>query len=334
MSKQIILVLIFFGLAYIPVSAGNISIKGRIVDAEYGNGLAGATISLESKVDNFIADSAGFFNINLKDVEVSDSVLFSCMGFKSIGRTLGELKDAVLMLSPQTFQLKEVTIKKRKPKTKIINGFNLRHYGDRERIPDLQERQNDMIGKPFIGEDRNEKFTTIRTVQVMQEGIFTGNLSWFRSQQRWRFRLRILEADASGRPSGKDLLGERIILTVSDVDYQIFDRTRFDLATNSTLYTNHDFSERLYFGMIKIDLIRYDVQYPPNGIFVFLELLPPVISGGDRLFRLAKMDVGNSGWYFDGRSRQWSRGVHFILKPYGKTVSENIEPAIALELVE
>lgn len=334
MSRRIVLTLFLLVVACLLADAGNIAISGRIVDAEYGNGLGGVNINLMNNAENYVTDSGGYFGMNLKNVEATDSVLFSCLGYKTIGRTLGELKTGILMLSPQAFQLKEVTLKKRKPKTKIINGFNLKQYGDRERIPDLEERQTDMIGKPFIGEDRNGKFTTIRLVQVMQEGIFTGNLSLFRSQQRWRFRLRIIETDPSGLPTSKDLLEDRVILTVSDVDYQIFDRTRFDPETNSTLFTNHDYSERLYFGMIKIDLRRYEVPYPPNGVFVFLELLPPVIAGGDRLFRLAKMNVGNSGWYLDGRSRQWSRGVHFILKPDGKTVSENIEPAIALELME
>jgi len=307
---------------------------GRIVDAEFGQGLEGVNFRLNSTGQHFMTDSGGYYRWVLPEAIQSDSVRISCIGYHSISRTLAELKSATLMLSPRTYTLSEVVIQKRKPKTRILNGYSVRKLGERVRVPFLDERQTDMIGLPFIGAGEKGKFTRIRSVQVIQEGVNTSNLSWFRSQQRWRFRLRILEADEWGRPSDNELLKERIIITVSDVDYQIYERARYDPKTNSTLYTNRDFSEKTYYGIINIDLRPYNLSYPTYGVFVFLELLPPVISGGDRLFNLAKMDVGNTGWLLNGRSRQWSRGIHFVQFENGKVEEVNIEPAIALELME
>ena len=191
-----------------------------------------------------------------------------------------------------------------------------------------------MIGRPFYNNGISKRYSTVKSVTIMQESFFANDLSLFKSQQKWRIRLRIFEAGPGGQPTVKELLKDRVVLTEADMVYKDFDRTRFDPNTNSTAYTNYDYSRKLIFGMIEVDLRKYEIPFTENGIFVFVELLPPVLQGGTKLFRIAKMDVGNSGWLLDGRTGQWSRGVHFILKPDGKTITENIEPAISLYLMD
>jgi len=335
MKRLVLLIVTGMAMAWMTTQAQTVvALSGQIVDAESGTGLAGVTFKVKPAGKTTLTDAEGHYRWALSTANLSDSVQISCIGYQTISRTVNELKSAILMLSPQLYKLPEITFQQRKPRTKILNGYTLKRFGERERIPNLAERQTDMIGRHFILEHNHGQFSRIRSVQIFQEAVKTSLLSYFRSQQHWRFRLRILEADENGRPTDKDLLAERVIITVSDVDYQVYDRVRYDPATNSTLYTNHDFSEKMYFGVINIDLRRYDVPYPTNGVFVFLELLPPVIAGGDRLFCLAKMDVGNSGWFLDGRTRQWSRGVHFLRHETGVEEAVNIEPAIALELME
>lgn len=312
----------------------DLKVTGKIVDTDTGQALEGVEIRVNNQSVVYFTDSTGKYDFNLKDAILTDSAHLKLMGYKPVGRVLAELRNAEMMLTSLSFQLKEVTFEKRKPRTKILNGFNLRHYAERQRIPDLEERQNDMIGKPFLNNGKYKRYSTVRSVTLMQESFCTNDLSLYKSQQRWRIRLRIFEAGPTGQPTENELLKDRIILTESDMVYKDFDRTRFDPNTNSTAYTNYDYSRKLRFGMIEVDLRKYEIPFSPNGIFVFAELLPPVLQGGTRLFRIAKMDVGNSGWFLNGRSGQWSRGVHFILKPDGKTVTENIEPAIALQLMD
>lgn len=313
--------------------AQQLVVSGKIIEAEMGVGLTGVTLKLKSSGQTFTTDVNGYFKYGFDKIQPTDSVLISCMGYFPIGRTAAELKNATLMLSPKNYVLKEVTTSRKKPLKKMVNAFRIKQYGERERIPDLGERQTDMIGRYFPG-DPTGKFPWISSVQVLEEGIKTKDLSAWRGQQHWRFRLRIVEAGPNGLPGDSDLLKQRIILTVSDVDYQYYDPGRYDERTNSTSYTNRDFSDRSLYGIVKIDLRKYEVPYSKNGVYVFVELLPPLISGGDRLFKLALFNVGNTGWYRNGRSKQWSRGVHWVLQPDGKEIAENIEPAIALELME
>jgi hypothetical protein len=316
------------------LSAQGRVVSGKIIDAEHGEGLPQVTLALKKTSQTALTDANGYYDWKVTDVTDHDSVRISCMGYFTIGRTWKELQGATLMLSPRNYTLSEVTLKRKKPKTKLLNGFNVRQYGERDRIPDLGERQTDMIGKRFVREAGDGPFNRLRSVEVLQEAFQTADLSTYRATQHWRFRLRIVEAEPNGYPSDRDLLKERVILTVSDVDYRIFDKFRYDERTNSTTHTNWDFSQRIYYGLVHIDLRPYHVPYTPNGVFVFVEMLPPLIVGGDRIFKTAKMNVGNSGWFRNGRSKQWSRGVVWLMQPDGKEVDESIEPAIALELME
>jgi len=333
MKRKLIIIMILGCVLCVNAKAQQVVFSGKIIEAEMGEGLSSVTLLFKSSGKSFTTDVNGYFKIPSQNIQPTDSVLISCMGFFSIGRVAGELKNATLMLSPRNYVLKEVTTSRRKPLKKLVNSFSIKQYGERERIPDLGERQTDMIGRYFPGEP-NGKFNWISEVEVLQEGIKTKNISAWRSDQHWRFRLRIVDATPNGMPTDSDLLKQRVILTVSDVDYQYYDPGRYDERTNSTSNTNRDFSERSQFGVLKIDLRKYEVPFSKNGVFVFLELLPPLISGGDRLFKLALFNVGNSGWYRNGRSKQWSRGVQWVLKPDGNEIAENIEPAIAIELME
>lgn len=322
---------VLFSIGYVNA---DLKVTGKIVDTDTGQGLEGVEIRINNQSVVYFTDSAGKFDFNPKNATLTDSVCLKLMGYKPVGRVLAELRNAEIMLTPLSFQLKEITFEKRKPRTKILNGFNLRHYAERQRIPDLEERQTDMIGRPFLNNGINKRFSTVRSVTLMQESFCTNDMSLYKSQQRWRIRLRIFEAGPAGQPTENELLKDRIILTEADMVYKDFDRIRFDPNTNSTAYTNYDYSRKLIFGMLEVDLRKFEIPFTSNGIFVFVELLPPVLQGGTKLFRIAKMDVGNSGWFLNGRSGQWSRGVHFILQPDGKTVTENIEPAIALQLMD
>jgi len=333
MKIRLFVSIILASVLCVNAKAQQSTLSGKIIEAEMGTGLPGVTLQIKSSGNTYTTDVNGYYNFASNAVQPTDSVLISCMGFFSIGRVAGELKNATLMLSPKNYVLKEVSTTRRKPLKKLVNAFRIKDYGERVRIPDLGERQTDMIGRYFPG-DPSGKYTWISSVQVLQEGIKTKNLSAWRGEQHWRFRLRIVEATADGLPTDSDLLKQRVILTVSDADYQYYDAGRYDERTNSTSNTNRDFSERSQYGVIKIDLRKYEVPYAKNGVFVFLELLPPLILGGDRIFKLALFNVGNTGWYRNGRSKQWSRGVHWVMKPDGKEIAENIEPAIAIELME
>lgn len=319
---------------FLPHSVA-LHLSGRIVDAETGLGIEGVTISLSDNSSGTVSDKDGKYLWNVPSSGRNDSVYITHLGYRTIGRVILELENGKFMLSPEFYNIKEVDFKGKKPRKKRYNAFSIRRYGEkRESIPDLEERQNDIIGKPFIKINKRGKYKRIRSVQIVQETERIKSFSYFRRSQNWRFRLRIIKADEFGNPTNEDLLSQRVIITVSDVKYEVYSTLNYGILKSTTENTNYDYSDKIYFGIIDIDLRKFDITYPETGVFVFVELLPPVFKGGKRVFRIAKFDVGNSGWMLNGRSRKWYKGYRTILTQQGKERKVNIEPAISLELTE
>lgn len=200
MKIRLFILMILVCVLCVEANAQQAVLSGKIIEAEQGEGLSGVALLLKSSGQTFTTDVNGYFKILQEKIQPTDSVLISCMGFFPIGRVAGELKNATLMLSPKNYELKAVSTTRRKPLTKVVNAFRIKQYGERERIPDLGERQTDMIGRFFPG-DPSGKFNLISAVEVLQEGIKTKNLSAWRGEQHWRFRLRIVEANADGLPT-------------------------------------------------------------------------------------------------------------------------------------
>lgn len=331
LHKWIGVFLLSMGFACVAHSA---LVAGSVVDAETGMGLAGVHFQSVDGQLVWYTDSLGFYRWDMSGRSLEDSIRISSVGYQTQMKSLRELISAQFMLSPRNYVLPEVSLKGKKAKTKWLNDFPFKSYAERSVVVDLYERQTDWIGRPFYGSDAPSRYTRIRSIKVVQEVIQTSHLDWHRKQQTWRFRLRIFKADNRGLPSSVELLQDRFIVTVADVFYKDFDPKRFDERGNSTLYSNFDYSQKSYFGLIELDLRPYDLAFPETGVFVFLELLPPVIEGSNKLFRVAKGSTGRSGWFKDGRTLLWSRGLHPVLQSDGRILDVPIEPAISLQLSE
>ena len=89
-------------------------ISGRVVAAASGLPVAFATVGIKGKALGSTADEAGHFAFAVPlALPATDSVVISCIGFRSVGFTVGQLRraDAIWRLQPQAQTLGEVRVR-------------------------------------------------------------------------------------------------------------------------------------------------------------------------------------------------------------------------------
>lgn len=98
-------------------------LKGRVVAAASGQPVAFATVGVRGKTLGSTADEAGRFAFAVpRTLPAADSVIISCIGFRSLGLTVGQLRraDADWQLQPQAQALKEVQVRHTRLKPTIL----------------------------------------------------------------------------------------------------------------------------------------------------------------------------------------------------------------------
>src|ERR1700761_1104018 len=103
--------LVIFMLGVSLSNAQQIHLQGSVTDAQTGQPVSAATVSITAKRLFFPADSSGKFNIINRNLVKSDSVAFSCIGYQTFKMLIGDITDNVIIkLSPQVNMLGEVKI--------------------------------------------------------------------------------------------------------------------------------------------------------------------------------------------------------------------------------
>ena len=98
-------------------------LKGRVVAAASGRPVAFATVGIRGKTLGSTANEAGRFAFAVPlNQPAADSVIISCIGFRSLGLTVGQLRraDNVWCLQPQAQVLKEVQVRHARLKPALL----------------------------------------------------------------------------------------------------------------------------------------------------------------------------------------------------------------------
>ncbi len=142
-------------------------IRGRIVDSRSGEPLSYSTIWLPATWEGTIANTDGYFVLNLSRKSMVDSVAFSCMGYKTLRLPVDSLSDSLNIIPLQTsfIPIQEVVIRRTDPVHLLQEAIN--------RIPKNYAKQP-VIQTAFYREtiQKNEKYVAISeaVLQVYKPG--------------------------------------------------------------------------------------------------------------------------------------------------------------------
>ena len=105
------------------LSSGAQQLQGRVVAEATGKAVAFATVGIKGRALGSTADETGHFAFAVPPtLSAADSVIISCIGFRSQGTTIGQLRqgEAIWRLRPQAQSLNEVTVRHPRLKPGII----------------------------------------------------------------------------------------------------------------------------------------------------------------------------------------------------------------------
>lgn len=225
--------LFIFMLSFSLVNAQQVHLQGSVTDLQTGQPISSATISIAAKRLLFPTDSAGRFNINNKDLAKSDSVAFSCIGYKTVKLLIGEVtKDTIIKLTPQVNMLGEVKVGTAEPVYITV--------GSKVRSSSLSVSQH-------VGEDKATFMEGSKNVKgiIHSVGFYlsNGHKGLKGGDVTAPFRIRLFQVDSTGKP-GREITND-IIITSAKKDDAWFD---FDISS-------------------------YQIHNPDNGFFAVFSLL-------------------------------------------------------------
>jgi len=225
--------LLIFVLSLNLAQAQQIHLQGTVTDAQTGQPVSGATISIAGKRLFFPADSTGKFNINNKDLAKSDSVAFSCIGYKTIKMLISEVaNDTVIKLAPLVNMLNEVKVGNVEPVYVYV--------GSKVKSSKLSVWQH-------VGEDKATFMEGSKNVKgiIHSVGFYlsNGHKGLKGGDVTAPFRIRLFKVDSTGKP-GKEITSD-IIITSAKKDDAWFD----------------------------FDISAYQVHNPDSGFFAAFSLL-------------------------------------------------------------
>ncbi|RAV27679.1 carboxypeptidase-like regulatory domain-containing protein [Sinomicrobium soli] len=211
-------------------------VTGNVRNEATGEPIPFVHLILVGKTSGTTTDENGSFHWELSAAEADDTVRFSCVGFKSLELPISALNGAKVYMQPSVETLNEVEVY-------LIKGT--RHAVI-----------NDFSGKRSVGLGNFSGGAYPSAVARYYEKPrkFSGNCFLESIQVRFYpaegqrnlpalFRIRVLEADAGGKP-GKDILAGNLVVK----------------------------REPLRFSM-EVDMLPHYIRIPENGFFVAVEHL-------------------------------------------------------------
>ncbi|WP_461453616.1 carboxypeptidase-like regulatory domain-containing protein [Mucilaginibacter sp.] len=257
--------LAFFIFNISVVNAQQIHLQGTIKDAETNQPIAAATISIQSKELYYPADNAGRFNIETDSPVNSDSVIFSCIGYKTKKVKAADLSPGIIVkLELNINVLQEVKINS-KPIIPINVGSKYK-YG-KYSIP-LKPGFDQAY---FMDGSKNVKGI------IQSVGFYLGNgIGIIKGGDiTTPFRIRIFAVDTNGTP-GRELTKD-IIVVHGEKNNAWFDA---DLSAyhipnpDSGFYASFTLLTDEYYQINK-SIRTADSLYSPNNVGNAAEIITP-----------------------------------------------------------
>ena len=215
------------------VHAQQIHLQGRIVDAQSNLPVAAATISFSAKRLVYFADNEGKFDITSGKVTGTDSVSFSCVGYKTKKVLAADISpNGITLLWPHINILREVQIG--------TNTSTLMKVGSKEK-----ESKYSAITSPggdmaaFMEGSKDIK----GTIQTVGFFLSNGHDIYKGGNVTAPFRIKLFAVDTNGKP-GMEMTKDTIIVSAQK---------------------NNEWFD--------VDLSAYHIANPDSGFFVTFSLL-------------------------------------------------------------
>jgi hypothetical protein len=218
-------------------------VKGFVVDAETGAALPFANIIVSQRPTGTTSDKNGEFIIKSDNFVKNDTLIISYIGYQSKKVCVKSVNENTIPLSPQMLFLDEFTVSALSKRKKItLNKFSKRSCFI---LRTNKHSGSDEYWLPYRAEEPTiealyicNKDNIVSGNKIKKAVIYVNNL-----KDSCSFRLRIFNASEKKRPA-TDLLTESLVIAVTEKE-----------------------------ELVEVDLERFNLVIPENGIFVGFELL-------------------------------------------------------------
>ncbi|WP_299012341.1 carboxypeptidase-like regulatory domain-containing protein [uncultured Polaribacter sp.] len=294
--------LYFLLLISANLSAQTINFSGKLADQETKKPIVYANISFLDSNKGISTLEDGTFNLKVDKKLLYKKIHISCLNYKDTIVLAKELQNKTLFLKPKNFQLDEVLISKRLEKELTIDKYKRR---------DIKSSFGAVKGKPWIVtkffkfDEKYKETPFLKEVIVYFDGLL------FRHKSK--FRVRLFKKDTISNKPSLDLIAKDIIVKARKID-----------------------------GKVKIDISKFDLEFPQEGFFIGLERLHIPYNfheytytkeGGKKKFKAIEVAPSFGATYTKDSIQVFSSGkwrsFYFPQKFYE---GNQIQPAISLTL--
>lgn len=208
------------------------TIKGKICDERTGTPISYSTLQIKGQSKGVVADHEGRFELTLTELELSETLTASCLGYERCAlapRSLLEKQEVTITLKEKPVSIAPVAVTANRLNKKIKN------FGNRNWLT---------AGSIYL--DTHGQQIALYVDNKKQVNGYIQKVSYCLSDKgnvEAPFRVRVLDTDAPGQAPGKDLIPEILIAQPpQDTD-----------------------------GWYDVDLSEYRIHVPKNGFFVAMQ---------------------------------------------------------------
>lgn len=212
------------------------TIKGYFHSEETLEPISYAILQIKGKPKGVVADHDGYFELTLNELELTDSLTASCMGYERrtfCSDTLLATPETIIILKSKPVNLETVTIQATK------KDYKIKKTGNRSWITS-GSMYLDTHGQQVALYIDNKKRVDGYIRKVSYHLSKNGNVEA-------PFRVRILDMDTSTHSPGKDLLEEILVVQPP-----------------------HGIN-----GWYDVDLREFNISIPPNGFYIVMQGIFP-----------------------------------------------------------
>ena len=221
--------------------------SGKLINKESGKPVSYANIGIVDRDIGTVSDTAGWFEIELIDKYDEDSLLISCIGYKSERYLISDFKDAErktvemrIELAPISYHLNEVIIRPIQMRTYTL-GFNC--------------DSNSAYGNAFYSKELGTEMGVVIELPSKKDKAYLKNFRFYVGEFTFdKFPVRINVYDLNNGIPGKNILREPIYMEITSTGEYVINLSEYNITV---------------FGNFFISLEYYRVPDKTQGKLVF-----------------------------------------------------------------
>ena len=196
MNKNILITITFLSILNLKLFSQDIIINGQVIDKKTNEKISYASIFVYREELGTSCDLDGKFTIKIQ-TKYKDSCLYiAAIGYNDTIIKISNIKNNIsILLIPKIIQLKEVSIKPKKEKTKTIDKI---HKPLAFIATFFSLKSPNIVGKYFAFDKRHKDFF-MKNIDILFERTDDYNIEP-------TFYIRIMEYDTINKKPGKDLI--------------------------------------------------------------------------------------------------------------------------------